>query len=81
MNEATKRFYYVLRTNSQPSMASGLLYSSETATYARVKASYCVNSTSNNNSCATNDTLNNRSNYGRFFLFIQNQPDTSSVSR
>jgi len=81
MNEATKKFYYILRTNSQPINASGLLYSSEEATYARVKVSYCYNASTVNNSCVSNDTLNNLSNFGRFFLFIQNIPDTTSVSQ
>jgi hypothetical protein len=85
MSESAKMFYYVLRTPEQPIRAQGLLYSSDTSIFTRLKIAYCVNGTSvicmpaNN---ATNSTPNQEelSNRGRIFLFVENTPDTSSIS-
>lgn len=57
--------------------AKGLLYSTDNNTYIRVKVSYCVDSPT----CLDNQTMANLSSYGRFFLFIENDPDTSVISR
>ena len=79
MNSATKQFYYILRTPVDKMTAKGLLYSSDNNSYVRVKVSYCYDP--ENQSCYDNDTINRLSNFGRFFLFVENKPDTSSVSR
>lgn len=58
MSDATKRFYYNLRTPAQGQdlYAQGLLYASDITTYVRLKLYFCVNATSNN-TCLDNQTI------------------------
>jgi hypothetical protein len=74
MSDSTKKFYYVLRTPTQPLYAQGLLYTTDVSTYVRVKMSFCYNGTASN-TCINNETMAYLSNFGRFFLFVQNTPD------
>lgn len=69
MSDATKKFYYILRTPVQPLLAQGLLYSSDITTYARLKLNFCVPPAALV-TCLPNDTITELSNHGRIFLFI-----------
>lgn len=83
MDDQNKQFYYILRTPTLKNITSkGLLYSSPETTYLQVKASFCKNDTINStkNICLPLTDIAQLSNYGRFFLFIENQVDNSTVS-
>lgn len=77
MSDATKKFYYIMRFPTQDMYAKGLLYSTDESTYIRAKVSYCYNQSY----CLDNNTMFQLSNFGRFFLFIENEPDKSIISR
>ena len=79
MNEKTKQFYYILRTPRPKDLTTyGLLYTSPQTRYVRVKAYFCRNGT--NITCMSQQQMTELSNYGRFFLFIEDQVDNSSLS-
>lgn len=80
MSNSTKNFYYIQRYPIAEMKAKGLLYSTDTNTYIRAKISYCQNTTNSSN-CVDNNTMYNLSSYGRFFLFIKNDIDTSVISK
>lgn len=80
MSDATKQFYYILRTPSEDLYASGLLYSSDITEYVQFKLYFCSLATNASAVCADTNTTANLASYGRVFLFIENQPDRSSIS-
>ncbi len=75
MSDSAKRFYYILRTPIDPLLAQGLLYSSDSTIYSRLKVFFCDNNTSPVPCMPFNDTNSNPNqvqlaNRGRIFLFI-----------
>ena len=79
MNDETKKFYYILRTPSTPLKSRGLLFSTDVAVYPSIKLNFCTET--NNKTCLKGDSKSSLTNYGRLFLFIEQQKDTSSVSK
>jgi hypothetical protein len=79
LSDHNKQFYYVLRTPSRKDLTSyGLLYSTPETRYIQAKASFCLNGTGR--VCKPYENMTQLANYGRFFLFIENEVDDSSVS-
>lgn len=80
MSDATKQFYYILRTPTEDLYASGLLYSSDITEYVQLKLYFCSTATNATAACADANSTAVLASYGRVFLFIENQPDRSSIS-
>jgi hypothetical protein len=78
MNDDTKKFYYILRTPDQPLKARGLLFSTPVAVYPSFKMSFCKDTAMV--TCLSGNDKYELTNYGRIFLFIEQQADKSSVS-
>lgn len=78
MSNNTKMFYQILRTPGQPLKAKGLLFSTPMAVYPSFKLSFCKDNGSN--TCLTGNDKYELTNYGRIFLFVEQQTDNSSVS-
>lgn len=79
MSQDTKEFYYILRTAGQPLKARGLLFSTPMAVYPSFKMSFCKDSALV--TCLSGNPKYELTNYGRIFLFIEEQVDNSSVSQ
>lgn len=71
MSDATKQFYFILRTTTVPLNVNGLLYSSDVTTYIRFKLNFCSNISSPNITCLNYSTDQaDLAGHGRIFLFI-----------
>lgn len=79
MSDDTKKFYYFLRTPATPLKSRGLLFTTDVAVYPSIKLNFCTGNTTVN--CLAGDAKSFLTNYGRLFLFIEQQQDPSSVSR
>jgi hypothetical protein len=70
MSDATKQFYYILRTPTEDLVASGLLYSSDVTEYVQFKLYFCGKATNATAACADTNTTADLASHGRIFLFI-----------
>lgn len=62
--------------------ANGLLYSSQICNYTKLLVKMCnINEAEENNTCANLTEIASMSAKGRIFLFIEDMPDNSSVSK
>ena len=57
MSQATKKFYYILRTPTEPLKVKGLLYTSDETIYARLKLYFCGAKKDPNITCLDNETM------------------------
>ena len=72
IDDNNKKFYYYLRTPVLKNLSAfGLLYTSNITQYVKIKAYFCSN-LSSSVACLPPDNITYLSNYGRFFLFIEN---------